>query len=701
MDNRLIMKNWRSCILVPLLLVCTLATAQNSAPTQLDSAVVVAGHSGQNRGNVFVFSPIKAAKSITAIGEPDVIRHITSMPGVSQGVEGTLGLFVRGANGGSNRIEFNGVPLSSYSHLLGLFSAVNPATSGESIFRSGGVGADHGDFSSSVIEIAPRAGLRQGSVKQVSVSPYMIGGYLSKPIKDGTRALQIGARVSPFPLLGNFALDRFVNDSKDDEFKQNLSGRVADLTILLDGFKSEKSKTDFMLYASDDYFQWGGKISKYSFRWWTWNAKAGWAYQLSDKTDIYSKAYYSRSCSWQKSDTFYDGASTLYMENSESELDVSSKATVRLRDGFLVYGGAELSYKRFRPANSRIYNEGDENSHYISSLGRTALSAFASAEYTVPGVIESSLGIRPTLALCKRNIRANFDFHAKADVFFNRNLGAEAVVDRMVQYHHVLEGLPVGWSVDIRIPSYADFPEEITNQGYLGLFYKYRNIHTSFGGYYRRFNNLVSYITSSNVFLVSTDSWDKELCLGKGSSAGLEYSITISGKKYDASLSYTLSRTDREFPEINGGRRFLFKYDRPHILNIQGNYRLGRHHIFNAALSYSSGNLVSLPESAYPGVQPPFWNQRLHSEESLTSLYLMKNREEFNGKNGFRLKDYTRIDISYTYEKKSANKTNSLTVSVFNVLNQHNPILIYNKRSVWTQVSILPIMPSIRWSIEF
>ena len=146
MDNRLIMKNWRSCILVPILLVYTLATAQNSAPTQLDSAVVVAGHSGQNRGNVFVFSPIKAAKSITAIGEPDVIRHITSMPGVSQGVEGTLGLFVRGANGGSNRIEFNGVPLSSYSHLLGLFSAVNPATSGESIFRSGGVGADHGDF---------------------------------------------------------------------------------------------------------------------------------------------------------------------------------------------------------------------------------------------------------------------------------------------------------------------------------------------------------------------------------------------------------------------------------------------------------------------------------------------------------------------------------------------------------------------------
>ena len=695
------MKTWKSCILVPLLLLCTIATAQNSTPTQLDSAVVVAGRSGQNRGNEFVFTPIQAAKSITAIGEPDVIRHITGMPGVSQGVEGTLGLFVRGANGGGNRIEFNGVPLSSYSHLLGLFSAVNPATVGESTFRPGGAGAEHGDYSSSVIEISPRAGLRQGIAKQVSVSPYMIGGYLSKPLKEGSRVLQIGARISPFPLLGNYALDKFVNDPEDDEFKQNLSGRVADLTILLDRFKSEKSKTDFMLYALDDYFQWGGTESKYSFRWWSWNAKAGWDYQLSDKTNIYSKAYYSRSCSWQKSDTFYDGASSLYMENSESELNASSKATIRLRDDFLVYGGAELSYKRFRPANSRIYNEGVENSHYKSSLDRVALSVFASADYTIPGVVESSLGIRPTLALSKGKVRANFDFHAKADVFFNKNLGVEALVDRMVQYHHVLEGLPVGWSVDIRIPSYTDFPEEITNQGYLGLFYKYRNIRTSLGGYYRRFNNLVSYITSSNVFLVSTDSWDKELSIGEGASAGLEYSFAISGKKYEASLSYTFSHTDRKYPDINGGRRFLFKFDRPHILNIQGNYRLGRHHIVNAALSYSSGNLVSLPESAYPGVQPPFWNQRTHSQESLTSLYLMKNREEFNGKNGFRLKDYTRIDFSYTYEKKSASKTNSLTLSVFNVLNEHNPFLIYNKRSVWTQVSILPIMPSIRWSLDF
>ena len=63
----------------------------------IDSAKVTASYSSDNRGNNFIYSPKQSLNAIPIIGEPDVIRHISSLPGVAQRImDGTLGLFVRG-----------------------------------------------------------------------------------------------------------------------------------------------------------------------------------------------------------------------------------------------------------------------------------------------------------------------------------------------------------------------------------------------------------------------------------------------------------------------------------------------------------------------------------------------------------------------------------------------------------------------------
>ena len=70
-------------------------------------------------------------------------------------------------------------------------------------------------------------------------------------------------------------------------------------------------------------------------------------------------------------------------------------------------------------------------------------------------------------------------------------------------------------------------------------------------------------------------------------------------------------------------------------------------------------------------------------------------------KNGWKMKDYFRIDCAYTIETQRSGRISSWSFSVFNVLNRHNVYMVFNDKGQWKQVSIMPIMPSVRWCLKF
>ena len=61
-------------------------------------------------------------------GEPDIVKTLQTLPGVSQGVEGFTGLFVRGGDNDQNLFLYQGLPLYHVSHLGGIFSSFNVPT---------------------------------------------------------------------------------------------------------------------------------------------------------------------------------------------------------------------------------------------------------------------------------------------------------------------------------------------------------------------------------------------------------------------------------------------------------------------------------------------------------------------------------------------------------------------------------------------
>ena len=212
----------------------TLQIYLDSRSNELKEVIVYSAYKGTNKGNEYTYTPMEALATISIVGEPDVIRHISAMPGVSQGMEGTLGLFVRGSNNGSNSIVFNNVPIYSITH-LGMFSTFPPDVISESSFYLGGMPAEQGNFSSSLITVDTRKHYGEPLQGKMSVSPYLTGGYLSLPLMKEKMSVQVSGRTSLLP----FFLDLFVKPNGNN--REKLKAQLLDFTALADWKMDEKT----------------------------------------------------------------------------------------------------------------------------------------------------------------------------------------------------------------------------------------------------------------------------------------------------------------------------------------------------------------------------------------------------------------------------------------------------------------------------
>lgn len=62
------------------------------------------------------------------------------------------------------------------------------------------------------------------------------------------------------------------------------------------------------------------------------------------------------------------------------------------------------------------------------------------------------------------------------------------------------------------------------------------------------------------------------------------------------------------------------------------------------------------------------------------------------------MEDYFRIDVAYTVKTRKNNKESEFSFSIFNLLNRQNPYTYFYEEGEWKQLSIMPIIPTIRWT---
>ena len=694
--------NGRRLILVPLLLcMAAFAAGAQEIRDTLRSSRIVSDRNVRDAGTRIVALP-ELRSMVSATGDADVIKYIQTLPGVSTGAEGSSAIYVRGGNIGSNLTTLDGVPLYGGSHLLGLTSVYPSDIISEASFRVGGFRGDESNVTASHIGLKTVDGSFTKTSYSVSASSFILGGTVSMPLVKNKVSLVGALRASP--LGPEFrAIQSIVGGALD-----SLSHTRA---IVYDGFAKVKWLVDsdnnlsFSVFGSQDAYSYRyGGDSDESMGWSNLIANLRHEGHLGSGWSVEDGVAYNRY--YGRQGIIRDMSGTLNNLAIISTLNEITADAVFFRPMFNKIGEIRLGIRErfawFNPGTSSTFKGGgpwqpldsprtDNTSHTsITTLhGQWDLNAGEWLSLIASGRLNVHVADEAEDPSWKWRIDPEAGLLAK--VKLAKWLVAEATADWTAQYYHTLEGIPLGWSMDLLVPTSTSRPPERALQLYAGLFASFGEHRVTVGAYDKRMRNLVYFSDASQLFSPAIAGWSHNIKVGTGTSRGIEFLYEKDGKRLDWRVAYTLSKTDRTFEEVNDGVTFPAKFDRRHILNATASFVIDDNERRSISLTglftLQSGHWETVAAGEYPAVT--FFGQQ-YSLDYFTSV------------NNYEMPTYIRLDLGGSFKFKTRHPQ-ELNLGIYNVLNRHNPFsIIYDDRSrEWRQVSLLPIMPSFNWRMEF
>jgi hypothetical protein len=182
---------------------------------------------------------------------------------------------------------------------------------------------------------------------------------------------------------------------------------------------------------------------------------------------------------------------------------------------------------------------------------------------------------------------------------------------------------------------------------------------------------------------------ESQLVFGKGRTYGIELSFEKKEGRLTGWINYTLSRSERSFDAINNGSWYPAKQDRTHDFNIVAVYKLNDRLSVSAAWVYYTGDATTFPSGKY-------------KIDGVTANY-------FSERNGERMPDYHRLDLSVTYNtKKKSRYESSWNFSIYNAYARENAYSISFRESETNpaateavRLSLFSIVPSITYNFKF
>lgn len=626
---------------------------------------------------------------VSPVGEGDLVKYIQTQPGVSTGLEGSSAYYVRGGNQGNNLVEIDGVRLYANSHLLGISTSFPQEAISSATFYSGNFDGEHANMLSSFLQIKTKDGRLDKTEGSFSITPFFLSGQASVPLVKDKLSVTLCASYSPLGLLYN-AASKVSTWNGGFSFPTEIQSSVYDVFAKLYWKTGERSSISLSYFRThDDYhfaynysyhrtdeLSWGNSFLNLCYK----SALGdGWTYSGNTAFSVFSNSQHQKEQS-------YDSREMLAVASTLREFTTAGKFEYDTEAPFKHCLGYKAGYVFFSPASYL----GDFLSDIpLSSDSRHLLaSAWYQARWNATDVFSAKgmgrINYFSGLFLPEASLGASLNFASGVSIGLS--------LDRLYQYYHLIEGLPVGWSLDYYIPASRQIRPESTWQGVLEGTYKKGPHAFTLGGYYKLYDNLVYYPGSLRYFDASARAgWEKGLYSGSGRSYGLESSYSFTHPRLSANLSYTLSHTDRCFPLLNGGQRCPAQFDRPHILNI-----------------FLESKVVKTEKAEF-GMTGFFTFQSGHNESVRSGVYSISfpwgghtpDLDYYGLFNNYRHPPYIRLDLGTYVHWKRGLCDHRLSLGVYNALNRHNPSVIFldNSERQWKQLSLFPIMPSISYKL--
>ncbi len=631
---------------------------------------------------------IESVKEVPVLlGEKDILKVATTLPGVQQVGEGAAGFNVRGGKSDQNLFMINRSPIYNTSHFFGFFSVFNSdVIQNMQLYRSD-IPAQYGGRLSSVFDIEIKQANNQEFHGKGSLSPITSALTLEIPIWKEKTSLLVGGRTT----YSNWILQQ----SRNDQFREN---RVSfnDFVLQLDHQANENNLITATAYRSSDQFRLiSDTLFSFSdFRYINENLSLNWTHRFGSNLESVQYLTYSG----YEYDLSFDLSppNAFRQDFGLEQVRGGTELTYFLGDHHTLKGGAELNrYSIQAGSKEPVGNESFVESVSVDQEQGMELALFLSDEYQLTDRFSVYSGIRynyfaslgprtsfeyepgqpknsTTLVDSTRFLRGQIieSYHGPSVRISGRyvldgNNSIKLGYSRTQQFIHTLTNSASLSPTDIwRLSSEHIRPQKADNfsLGYFRNFFG-NQLETSIVGYYRDLTDLLDFKVGAEFLLNPTI--ERAVLQGNGRSYGLEFAIKKAGD-LNGWINYTWSRTlirlNGDSPEetINNGSYYPTNYDRPHTLNVVTNYRLTRRYSLSLNANYTTGRPVTYPVATYD----------FRGTENI----------HFSDRNTFRIPDYFRMDIGLNVEgnhkiKKLAHSFWSF--SIYNVLGRDNPYSVF------------------------
>lgn len=616
---------------------------------------------------------------VSPVGEGDPIRWALSLPGVTTGADGTTAMYVRGGNTGNNLFTLDGVPVYGYSHILGLTTLVPTDVIESAELSKGGFDGSESNFTASHLRVVTRDPSEKHKFN------FALNNFLASASAEGkdseNRSYILTARVSPLA-LEYLAVRRLLPDMLGG--LAYFGATVGDIYGKIQTpFKNNQSLSVSFLASQDRY---RFNMSRDSHEEMGWHNLIGiMKYHRDGERSLFDlTASFNNYGSAQEQDKLFRGEQNhLSLKSSLTEYSLQAKLHHLQFGNFEFDEGLMVRYAQFAPG---------QVGELMKKTNTILTNAWFQTEYNIPDKLSLKLSLRgnyyynlnymPTdKSFRQRRGRFDPEVSVAAKWNFTPHLAFEATFDRLVQYYHTLEGMPVGWSLDLIVPTVESVAPEKSLQGGVGINGRFADHNFSVGGFYKMMNDLIYYKYSQELFSGALAGWENHVELGDGRSYGLETLYEYQHGDWYGRVSYTLSKTTREnFPSFYEGRPFHARFDRRHMLNATAQWKG-----FIATVILQSGHWENGQSETY--LLP-------YMDDTWTADY-------YSGVNNYHMPTVFRLDLGWQKKFKTGRVEHTVNVGICNVTNHFNPFMLYYDaaKESWKEIALLPIMPNFSWRI--
>ena len=269
----------------------------------------------------------------------------------------------------------------------------------------------------------------------------------------------------------------------------------------------------------------------------------------------------------------------------------------------------------------------------------------------------------------------------------------------MQQGLHLLSNNSAGVPVDLWVPATRQIPPMQSWVYALGFARDQQPYVLQTGLYYKTFQQVIEFQQGKSFFGDRLSWSDKIEKGGRGRSYGLELLLKKTSGRINGWISYTYSRSLRQFGSLNQGKWYPYRYDRPHNASVFMNYQITPRVMLSANWMFASGDAITLANSQYPILT-------LDRQPDFTLDYDYFPVQVYGKRNGYRVPATHRLDVNFAFVKEKPKLKRTFKVGVYNLYNRKNPYYVYFNRDSDGQVklykaSLLPFFPYVAWNLAF